>query len=180
MLHILYLEKFQNKMKKVKRICTIQDCIKKAHYIYYNYYVTELLMHKQGVVYDMKVYQKKMKKRLKAFFVSLKKVIEKTEKEEIIKILKKKREDYLHERRTVWDLVRGYSPESVTLVEIRVAETMLWERIRAMLAEESFAYKNLKEIFEIECYLAEKSFTDYRQELQDYGYVPRKKKVVRN
>lgn len=164
-------------MRKVRKIYTMEDCVKRLHYILYNCYYTDLLMHKQGMVYEIEGYQKKTINRLKLFFAEVKKVIETTEKKTIIKIIQEKDNIFLENMRNEKKSI--YSPERVILVSISVIEIMLLRTIKAMLAEEPFAKKSLKDILKIEIFAVRKKHCDIREELRDYGYIIKKEKTLK-
>lgn len=122
-------------MKKVRKMYTIQDSINELDYIFYNFYVTDLLMHKQGVVYELEGYAYKTTRRLKMFFVKLRKIIKKLKKESVIKILQKKEDINL--KLKYEKMLNVYSPEKAIFMTIYAVRKLVWEEIKKMLENSS-------------------------------------------
>jgi len=99
----------------IKRIQnnSIEDCLKMLPIILFSFFYTELIMHKQGVIYRNDQYKQKTIYRLKNHFDQVRKIFANDNYAEILGFLKKQEEFLNRKRRASMGYRMNYMLRSV-------------------------------------------------------------------
>ena len=187
--HVKSGEKSYNKrtkMKRVRRIITIKNWMDTLYFVFHNFFYTDLLMHKQGVVYEKNSYQKKTIARLEILLKNVRRVIKKNKKEEMIKELKKPYEEYLQRLRKDDEKwlgktrpLRVYMPEKDTQSMVFTHHRGVCQEILELIENNKMEKKDIDNVLKINSEILKGMHESFRKELQDYGYVIKKDKILK-
>jgi hypothetical protein len=173
-------------MKKVRRIVTIKNWSDNLYIIYYNFFYTDFVMHKQGVMYEKNSYRKKTIIRLKLLFCKIRKIIKRSSYEELLEELKKPEKVYLQRLRDYdkkWlgkaRPLRIYIPEEDTKSSIFVSHMSICQEIAEILETKPLEKSQIDSLLKRKIAVLKGLHESFRDGLQNYGYIIKKEKPVK-